>query len=128
MPLTNEQIVAGLRAKAADALSEQAALTAPEVLADFGTAGAIQAAEAAAESAADAALFAKAADLIDRPAGGGWTTEPPISHDDWCRLSRAFIQEMSFDKEQDRRIHEWLKGRIAVARILPPADAPKETR
>src|SRR5882762_4018595 len=42
---------------------------------------------------------------------------PPrkLSHDDLCRLSRAFNQVANLGSSQDFLINEWLKARIAEA-------------
>lgn len=36
-----------------------------------------------------------------------------LSHDDWCRLSRAFNEVANLGTGQDHRINEFLKQRIA---------------
>lgn len=38
-----------------------------------------------------------------------------ISHDDACRLSRAFNERSDLATPQDQRVNEWLKRVIAVA-------------
>jgi hypothetical protein len=38
-----------------------------------------------------------------------------LSHDDLCRLSRAFNDGCNLRLEQDQRINEWLKARISEA-------------
>ena len=42
---------------------------------------------------------------------------PPwaLSHDDLCRLSRAFNEAGNLFSPQDRKINEWLKIQIAAA-------------
>lgn len=49
----------------------------------------------------------------------GWDTrrKSDLSHDDWCRLSRAFNQAADLRWEQDVRINDWLKRHIAKAAI-----------
>lgn len=44
---------------------------------------------------------------------------PPaaLTHDDVCRLSRAFNMVAAINDAQDYRINEWLKVRIAEARL-----------
>jgi hypothetical protein len=37
-----------------------------------------------------------------------------MSHDDFCRLSRAFNAEANLGLSQDARINEWLKARISA--------------
>ena len=43
-----------------------------------------------------------------------------LSHDDACRLSRAFGEASDLRTSQDMRINEWLKGLIRKSRPAEP--------
>jgi hypothetical protein len=38
-----------------------------------------------------------------------------VTHDDFCRLSRAFNQVAHLGDDQDYRINEWLKAQIEAS-------------
>lgn len=44
-----------------------------------------------------------------------------MTHEDFCRLSRAFNEVANLGLTQDYRINEWLKRQIAAAQASPIA-------